>query len=388
MPLQRRFRSPKISRSKPSSLRLLKFLPLIGLLALPFRSRADGIDANDVLKRTAAMYQSLKSYEGKITVQTVDGEKVGEQHFSESASGSSFRVADDDARGLLRISDGQSEWTLDRATNEYAKTAAATSQPSWIGALAKIDQNVKDTDVADEEAISLNGNLTKVYIVELTRTSWPIGSPSGAQSVTYSIDEKSLEVYKAITYTAGASQIALYSLTQRNQSVAAASFAFLPPAGAKQVDTAPVATASLKSIIGTQAPDFTLKDSSGKSYSLHELRGKVVVIDFIGSWCPVCLAQTPYIQQVFNTYPDKDLEVYGLDVGEDAKQVNDYGFNSAFSFPLLTGVEPEVTAKYFVDDYPTTYIISREGQIVFKATGTDNPRGFLTAVASAVAKKN
>ncbi len=344
--------------------------------------------AADVLKDVAAAYQSLKTYQAQVTIQSVDGTRVAEQRFTETGSGASFRREPLGPQGVLYISDGQNEVKFDRGTNEYAKLPSPASAPALLGQFAQIDQNVKDATVDGEEVYSAGDQQVNVYIVELTRTSWPAGSPAGAQSVTYSIDEKTSEVYKSVTYTNGATQIALYRITQRNQPAPNNSFSFTPPASAKEVASLPAETANYKSILGMQAPDFTLKDVNGKSYKLSDYRGKVVVIDFVGSWCPPCLAQTPYIQQIFDSYPEKDLMVFGLDVGEGAKQVSEFGFNAAFSFPLLLGVEPDVTAQYFVDDYPTTYVIGRDGQIAFKATGTDNPGGFLAAVKNAVAKKN
>ena len=342
----------------------------------------------EVLKGTSAAYSGMKSYTAQITVQTVDGTKVTEQHFDETGSAGAYRIDDKDSQGLLRVSDGRSEWALDRRSNEYAKSPSTNGEGSFIEQFAHIDQNVKDASVDDEELYTVNGMPTKVYIVEVTRTAWPASSPADAQSALYSIDEKTFEVYKSITYTNTATQVALYSIKQRNQPVASSEFSAAPPTSAKEVSSLTPAAPTFESIIGMAAPDFTLQDDKGKSYKLSDFRGKVVVIDFVGSWCPPCLAQMPYLQQVFDAYPEKDLMVFGLDVGEDQKEVDEFGFNTAFSFPLLLGAEPTVTTPYFVDDYPTTYIIDRTGHIVFKATGTDNPGGFLAALKVEVAKRN
>ena len=354
------------------------------VLGAPQISRAAGPDAATILKQTASVYQNLKSYQARIIIQDIDGTQVAERRFTETGSRNSFRAEDGDAHGFLRVSDGHNDWTLNRATNEYTKSPAANASVGMIGQLARIDQNVKDASLDDEELYWPNGAPIKVYIVEVTRTSWPADALSGAQWITYTIDEQTHEVYKATTYTNGPVQVAFYSLTQRNQPIADAAFAFDPPPSAKEVSSLPPQTPKFKSILGMEAPDFTLKNTAGKTYSLHDFKGKAVVIDFVGSWCPPCLAQLPYLQQVNDAYPPADLEVIGLDVGEEPKQVGEFALNSNFTFPMLVGAEPDVTQKYFVGDYPTTYVIDRTGHIVFKATGTDNPGGFLAAVRSAV----
>ncbi|HEY6465756.1 MAG TPA: redoxin domain-containing protein [Candidatus Acidoferrales bacterium] len=346
----------------------------------------DAPDAKGILSHAAAVYQNLKSYQAKITVQTVDGPKVAEQQFNETGSGNAYRCEESEASGLIFASDGKTDWTLDRGADVYAKSASGTA-PACLKQLAGIDQNVKDASVDDQELYWLNGTPVKTYIVEVTRTSWPGDSPAGAQSVTYTIDEQTFNVYKAITYTNAASQVALYTLTQIGEAPAASQFAFTPPASAKEVSSLPTRPLKYSSIVGMQASDFTLKDAAGHTYKLSDFKGKVVVLDFVGSWCPPCLAQMPYLQQENDSFPPSDLEVFGLDIGEDAKQATDFAQNGAYSFPLLLGAEPDVATAYFVADYPTTYIINRQGRIVFKSTGTENPGGFLSAVKAATAEK-
>jgi peroxiredoxin/outer membrane lipoprotein-sorting protein len=373
---------------RPGVLSLSKLGLCLTALALPLASgAADPPDALQVLKSAAAAYQSLYNSPVEVTVQTIDGAKVAQSRYSETGAGKSFRSEDEDSRGLLRISNGEHVWTLDRGANEYTETSVGSTAPCFIAQLAKLDQNVRTATVDDEETYSPGGNSVDVYIVEVTRTLWPADSPEGAQSETYTIDAKTFEVYKATTYATEAAQVIYFSLTQQNPPPLQ-SFTFTPPAGAKQVDALPRHEPAYKSIIGTEAPDFTLKDSLGHRYSLHDFRGKVVAIDFIGAWCPPCMAQAPYMQQVNDAYLPRDLEVFGLDVGESTKVVGELTFNAQFTFPILVGAEPDVTEKYFVGDFPTVYIIGRDGRIAFKATGTDNPGGFLAAVKDAVAKKN
>jgi peroxiredoxin/outer membrane lipoprotein-sorting protein len=366
--------------------RILSFLKLglcFAALALPLASGADQPDALQILKSAATTYKSLHSYQAQIVVQQIEGSKAAESRYTEIGSGAMFSSMDSDPRGRSFGFDGEHAWTLDRAANEYAQAPASGAPASFVGQLAEIDQNVKTASLDDAEVYDGAGKLVDVYIVEVTRTAWPAGSAPGAQSAIYTIDEKTFEVYKAMTYTSGPTQVLYFSLAERNQP--ATQNVFTPPSGAKQVEALPSQQPVLKSIIGMEAPDFTLKDSLGHSYNLHDFRGKVVAIDFIGAWCPPCMAQAPYMQQVNDSYPPRDLEVFGLDVGENTKAVGELAFNAQFTFPLLVGAEPGVTQKYFVDDYPTVYIIGRDGRIVFKASGTDNPGGFLAAVKAAIA---
>jgi thiol-disulfide isomerase/thioredoxin len=48
--------------------------------------------------------------------------------------------------------------------------------------------------------------------------------------------------------------------------------------------------------VGLPAPDFTLKDLEGNDITLHEYRGRVVVLSFWATWCPACRAEMPSLE--------------------------------------------------------------------------------------------
>ncbi|HTZ76077.1 MAG TPA: redoxin domain-containing protein [Candidatus Aquilonibacter sp.] len=365
------------------------------LVFSPVSCAQDDAQARQILTQAADKYRALKSYQAQIAVDTIQGTKTSDRHFTETGAGSAFRCADDDPQGLLRVNDGSTEWTLDRKTDRYSRSPAADAAPSLISDLANVDKNVKGAEILREDLYSLGNEKRKVLILEVVRDRWPADAPRFAQDSTVRIDEQTLEIYGINTYTNGATiydngptQIVRYSLTQQNQTAAASLFTFSPPAGAEEVaslDSSPAATAS---VLGTDAPDFALSDAGGHSYHLADLRGKVVVIDFWASWCPPCRASMPYLQQISQGYADRGAIVLGLDGGEDAQTVADFAKTNNYTFPLLVGGEPRVTSQYYVDAYPTTLVIDRNGKIVFREDGMDSPRPLIVAVQKALAGKN
>jgi peroxiredoxin len=94
----------------------------------------------------------------------------------------------------------------------------------------------------------------------------------------------------------------------------------------------------------------------------------------------------PYLQQINDQYAQRGVVVLGLDSGEDAATVKEYTISTNYTFPLLLGAEPSVTTQYFVDAYPTTLVIDRNGKIIYRAAGTDGPGILLSTVKRAAAR--
>ena len=137
-------------------------------------------------------------------------------------------------------------------------------------------------------------------------------------------------------------------------------------------------------LVGKPAPDFTLPDTAGKPVNLRGLRGNVVIVDFWATWCPPCRAMMPHLQQMHRTLADQGLVILGLDVGEDAETVAKFAKRESYTFPLLLGAEPDVAAKYYVESYPTTFVIDRQGRIAFRNVGGGPADRLQSAVENAL----
>jgi peroxiredoxin/outer membrane lipoprotein-sorting protein len=302
-----------------------------------------------------------------VTVQTVRGGNVSERHLTISgARPAKYRIEDDDARGGLRVSDGKTEWALDRAANRYAKSAPSATP---IGEFEQLDGGEFTAAVNREEVFLVAGKTRAIYVVRVVRKQWPGGVLNGANYAMYRIDKATFAVYKAIYYAEGTTEIRLYSPVKWDQAVPESLFAFAPPARAREAGAATAPEARPYALAGAAAPDFTLRDPSGRAVRLADLRGKVVVVDFWATWCPPCRAQMPALQKMQNELGGKGLVVLGLDVGEDAETVSEFARKESYTFRLLLGAEPDVSAKYFVEAYPTTFVVDRQGRIAFRELG-------------------
>ena len=115
--------------------------------------------------------------------------------------------------------------------------------------------------------------------------------------------------------------------------------------------------------VGNKAPDFTLKDLSGKEHKLASYKGKVVLVDFWASWCPPCKRSIPEIDMLYKKYRDQGLVVLAVNVDKDKKNVVDFLKNIAPEITVLLDPDADVVSAYRILGMPTSMIIDRSGII-------------------------
>jgi thiol-disulfide isomerase/thioredoxin len=128
--------------------------------------------------------------------------------------------------------------------------------------------------------------------------------------------------------------------------------------------------------------DLSFRDPQGKPLHLSDLRGKVVVLHFWGSWCPPCRREMPELQQLQQALrKDKDIALVLLQVREPIaparrwarqQQLNlpfyDSGADShTDTLPLANG--GKLHDRYLAEVFPTTYILDKHGLVVYSHTG-------------------
>lgn len=117
-----------------------------------------------------------------------------------------------------------------------------------------------------------------------------------------------------------------------------------------------------------QVPDFTFVDFNGAARQLSDFRGRFVLLDFWGVWCPNCRAEVPYLKEAYAQFQSRGLEIIGMDYekGATVDEVRRYlatnGITWTFARP--DSVREVIRDQFQVDAYPTLMLVDPEGGLV------------------------
>jgi peroxiredoxin len=111
------------------------------------------------------------------------------------------------------------------------------------------------------------------------------------------------------------------------------------------------------------APEFLLRNSSGKSLNLQKLRGKVVLLDFWATWCTGCKKELPWFSEFQKTYGPKGFAVIGVSMDDDGwKAVKPFLARTKVSYRMLLG-DQTTAMRYSIKSLPDAFLIDQQGNI-------------------------
>jgi peroxiredoxin len=129
------------------------------------------------------------------------------------------------------------------------------------------------------------------------------------------------------------------------------------------------------------APDFELRDSSGKVVRLSDYRGRVVLLDFWATWCGPCNIEIPWFEDFERSYKNRGFEVLGVSMDDDGwKAITPFALEKKINYRVVLGNDKTGDQYGGIEALPTTFIIDRDGRIAKTFVGLSDKKEFQDAI--------
>jgi thiol-disulfide isomerase/thioredoxin len=128
--------------------------------------------------------------------------------------------------------------------------------------------------------------------------------------------------------------------------------------------------------------DFTLADLDNKKWTLSELRGKIVLVNFWATWCPPCRAEMPNLDALYTQYANQGLVILSI-TDENPSIVNSFLQGKNYHPPVLIDSDRAVNNEFHVEGIPQTFVFDRDGKLAGIAIDQSTIRQFLAMLSQA-----
>ncbi len=120
---------------------------------------------------------------------------------------------------------------------------------------------------------------------------------------------------------------------------------------------------------GSQAVDITFRDLEGRTVSLSQFNGKVVMLNFWATWCPPCREEMPSMNEFYKNFKDKGLIMLAVSVDGDAQTIDNFIKKNNYTLPVYHDPGKAAAMAYGITGVPETFVIDKKGQVAEKVIG-------------------
>jgi thiol-disulfide isomerase/thioredoxin len=130
------------------------------------------------------------------------------------------------------------------------------------------------------------------------------------------------------------------------------------------------ASATLERWTGAAAtPPIDLLTPDGKPFSLAQLRGKVVLVNFWATWCEPCVTEMPSLQKLRDTLGADRFEVLAVNYMEGPARIKPFVDKLGLTLPVVRDTDGAVAKAWGARVFPVSYVVDRDGRIRYVLVG-------------------
>jgi len=119
------------------------------------------------------------------------------------------------------------------------------------------------------------------------------------------------------------------------------------------------------------APEFSITTSDGQYIALEDLSGKVVLLDFWGTWCAPCVASVPSLRNLHKRYEkEASFVMIGISSDTEVEEWRAFTAKNQMVWPQYWDRDRRVQRAFEVRAFPTYILIDHEGIVRFRSSGT------------------
>lgn len=134
--------------------------------------------------------------------------------------------------------------------------------------------------------------------------------------------------------------------------------------------TVPSMAAELKRWAGAPAaPPIELLTVDGAPFSLQQLRGKVVLVNFWATWCEPCVTEMPSLQRLHDQLLASGFEVLAVNYQEGPARIAAFTQKMNLTLPVVRDTDGSVAKAWSARVFPASYLIDRNGNMRYVTSG-------------------
>ena len=101
----------------------------------------------------------------------------------------------------------------------------------------------------------------------------------------------------------------------------------------------------------------------GKTVSLNDFRGKVVLLNIWATWCPPCVEEIPSLNRLKQEMQGNKFQLISINYAESPQHIREFMRKVAVDFPVLVDPDGKLSAQWKVVAFPSTFVIGPDGNI-------------------------